>query len=44
MDDFLNDNRSTSVIREYKKEKTHLGDFQVEFSPSLQSEDYKATD
>ena len=44
MDELLNDSRSTSIIREYKKEKTHLGDFQVEFSPAFQSDDFKSTD
>jgi hypothetical protein len=43
MDEFLN-NRSTSIVREYNKEKTQLGDFQVEFSPALMSDDYKPTD
>ncbi len=43
MDEFLN-NRSTSIVREYNKEKNQLGDFQVEFSPALMSDDYKPTD
>ena len=44
IDTFFKDDRSTSIIREYNKEKTHLGEFQVEFSSDLKSEDYKATD
>ena len=43
-DKYLDENREWYVIREYNKEKTLLSDYQVEFSPTLRSEDFKPTD
>lgn len=43
-DKYLDENREWYVLREYNKEKTLLSNYQVEFSETLRSEDYKPTD
>lgn len=43
-DKYLDKNRECYVLRDYNKEKTLLSNYQVEFSETLRSEDYKPTD
>lgn len=44
LDKYLDENREYSVEKPYYKEKTQLGFYQVEFSPNLNSGDFKPTD